>query len=167
MALTLCEFGHVATTAQLVASVHGQHSVVDVYQLSRDIVRVRRGLQACNHLTEDELDALRVGGLLDCVSLLRIHGIDAPQDGRLHVRVPRHAGRTLAAVADGREVARHWAPLRWPLPSRAAAARAVHDHKPVPSRAQVMLADALEQARLCTGLELRVPHSPNGGSLST
>ncbi|HEY0247749.1 MAG TPA: hypothetical protein VGC45_05760 [Gryllotalpicola sp.] len=49
-------------------------------------MRIRRGLYACAHLSSAELEALRCGGLLDCVSALRVVGAELPDDGCRHVR---------------------------------------------------------------------------------
>ncbi|WP_022880908.1 hypothetical protein [Gryllotalpicola ginsengisoli] len=155
MALTVCRFGHVATTAQILEFEMRQDSMVDVYQTSPGIMRIRRGGYACSHLTADELDALRCGGLLDCVSALRAAGADVPTDGVLHVRM--HAGgrrNRPAPDAVAAPVRTHWSRLRVPLPTIEETQRLFRQRRQVPSRAMVAPLDALSQALRCLEPEL-------------
>ena len=58
-----------------------------------DVVRIRNGWFAVPHAPADVVRAVRVGGVLSCSSLLRLHGVWCVSDRRLHVRVPPNAAR--------------------------------------------------------------------------
>lgn len=66
------------------------------------LIRPRRGVYALPGLPAEGRAALAAGGRLSCVSAARSYGLWGGQDGRLHLRVHPHAGRT----AD--EAVRHW-----------------------------------------------------------
>lgn len=68
------------------------------------LLRPRRGVYALPGLAAEGRAALAAGGRLSCVSAARSYGLWGGQDGRLHLRVHPHAGRT----AD--DAVRHWEP---------------------------------------------------------
>lgn len=76
---------------------------------SGELRRVRNGWVARVGAAEDAVQAVRVGGSLSCLSVLRRRGVWCDDDHLLHVRVPRHAGRLSAphdrAVELGRPAA--------------------------------------------------------------
>jgi len=76
---------------------------------SGELRRVRNGWVAGHGAAEDAVQAVRVGGALSCLSVLRRRGIWCDDDHLLHVRVARHAGHLSAphdrAVELGRPAA--------------------------------------------------------------
>ncbi|QNE35114.1 AbiEi antitoxin N-terminal domain-containing protein [Leifsonia shinshuensis] len=66
------------------------------------LLRPRRGVYALPELSREAQAALAAGGRLSCVSAARSYGLWGGQDGRLHLSVHPHAGRT----AD--DAVRHW-----------------------------------------------------------
>lgn len=68
------------------------------------LVRPRRGIYAMTGLPAEGQAALEAGGRLSCVSAARSYGLWGGQDGRLHLRVGAHAGRTEPGAV------RHWVP---------------------------------------------------------
>jgi len=68
-----------------------------------DLARVRRGWYAAPGADPALVTAVRAGGRLSCVTLLRRHGAWTLDDGMVHVRVPR--GRE---VRPGPTVRLHW-----------------------------------------------------------
>jgi hypothetical protein len=151
--LSLCDFGCVVTTAELLAAVR-QDSVVDIYLQSAGIQRVRRGLHACAHVGGDALAALRCGGVLDCVSALEAEDAVASAAGvelpALHVRFRRgdHWARSRIAAA-GRPVAAHW--HEWRGARRTALSNRLEwrNGRPVAPLTHVPPAEALAQALIC------------------
>ena len=95
--MDLCSHGHLATTAQL-ASLGWTRSQL----AAAPIVRVRRGVYACVHLSGPLLVAATLGGALTCVSVLREFGVWSGHDRRVHVQV-----RPTASVPAGR-TRLHW-----------------------------------------------------------
>ena len=77
---------------------------------SGELRRIRNGWVARPGAAEDAVQAVRVGGSLSCVSVLRRRGVWCDDDYLLHVRVGRHAGHLSAphdrAVELGRPAAR-------------------------------------------------------------
>lgn len=66
------------------------------------LLRPRRGVYAHPALSREAIAALAAGGRLSCVSAARSYGLWGGQDGRLHLRVGSHAGRTDPGTV------RHW-----------------------------------------------------------
>jgi len=150
MALTLCAFGHVATTAEILAAVHGQESIVDIYQQSSYLVRPRRGVYACAHLRDVELAALRAGGVLDCVSALRTAGAEVSDEGCLHVRFQAEGSRARPRPdLAGAPLVSHWSRVQ--TERRPAAANLIEHRfrRPVLSRSRLPAPEALRQALVC------------------
>lgn len=56
-------------------------------------------------LSETALAAVQAGARLSCVSAARSYGLWGGQDGRLHIRIPRHAGHF---SEPGAAEVRHW-----------------------------------------------------------
>jgi len=133
METPLCDFGHVATTAELRrAGFTAKHlAALRRHPLT---VQPRRGLYACGDLNSTERTAVRCGGRIDCVSLLRSLGVwvgDAAP--ALHLRFPTSGGRTSQRRSEiRRTVVAHWRPLRRPG-----------------GKLYVPVADALRQAMDC------------------
>lgn len=63
---------------------------------SGEVRRIRNGWVARQGAAEDAVQAVRVGGSLSCLSVLRRRGIWCDDDHLLHVRVGRHAGHLSA-----------------------------------------------------------------------
>jgi len=153
VAFTLCDFGCVATTAELLTYLK-QDSVVDIYLQSPGIQHVRRGVHACAHVTGDALAALRCGGVLDCISALEVEGslasacgIDVPA---LHVRFRRgdHWARQRIAVS-GRQVVAHWHERRFRRRDALTNVEERRFRRPVVPLTRVPPDEALAQALIC------------------
>lgn len=69
------------------------------------LIRVRRGHYAAFDTLPEVVEAVRLGGRLDCVSLLRALGVFTHHPPGLHVRIPPHAGRL---PPRGQEITAHW-----------------------------------------------------------
>lgn len=69
------------------------------------LIRLRRGTYAVVGTEEDFQRAARLGGRLDCVSLLRVLGIFVLANPPLHVQMTRGTGRTPNPPSG---VVRHW-----------------------------------------------------------
>lgn len=100
--------GHTATTAAL--KLRGVAGLTLRRLLAGGTVyRVRRGLYACSHLSDDEQLAVRIGGRLDCVSALRAHGIWTGKVRGYHLRLaPDHGRASARSTSARRRVVRHW-----------------------------------------------------------
>jgi len=174
--LNLCVYGCVVTTAELLKDVR-QHSIVDIYQSSRHIVRARQGVYACAHITAQELLALRCGGVLDCVWALDAAGLDVLGCGvdlsAVHVRFRQgdHWARSrmdMIRAETGTPITAHWHSWRSERPSalanrvRSRSWRATHGPRDqrgyfeslgnidgVVPLSRVPAAEALAQALLC------------------
>lgn len=153
----LCRHGHVARSSDLVKTL-GRPADLDMFAMAPHIVRPRRGMYACAHLSPFELAALELGGVADCVSALSAAELIEPVAQRenrlLHIRLPRGAGRASAGLKHGNmrgEVAVHWARLRVPLPTAAECVVSWRRHGPSPqlTGARVSVLDALHQALTC------------------
>lgn len=71
------------------------------------ITRIRRGWYSLRDVDPLILHACRLGGRLTCLSLLRLHGEDTVDDGRLHIELRR--SDVLRVPAGERYVVRvHW-----------------------------------------------------------
>lgn len=73
---------------------------------SGTVERVRNGWVALPEAPPDVVCALRVGGRLSCLSVLKSAGIWCARDFRLHVRVPTNP-RTLASPHNRRILLGH------------------------------------------------------------
>lgn len=69
------------------------------------LIRVRRGHYAVFDALPEVVEAIRLGGRLDCVSLLRALGVFTHHPPGLHVQFSPHAGRL---PPRGTEVTAHW-----------------------------------------------------------
>ena len=89
------------------------------YELAKQVasgrlLRVRKGWYASPVADPEEVRAVRVGGLLTCVSLARAIGLWTVPDVRLHVCTPGNASRSrepdarVPLVAGNAAVVRHW-----------------------------------------------------------
>lgn len=95
------------------------------------LIRARRGVYLLPAASVDALAAVRVGGLLGCVSVLEAAGIFVLERSALHIHLTPHASRIRRTE---RAVVRHWRPL----------------HREVdPGALQVTMFDALLQATIC------------------
>jgi very-short-patch-repair endonuclease len=93
-------FGGVANFAQLRSFGIDSAAARDAISLGL-LHRVRRGWVALPSADTDTVRAVRVGGHLSCVSVLRAHDVWCRDDGLLHVRVSRYANH-LASPRDRR-----------------------------------------------------------------
>jgi len=103
--MDLCRFGHLARTRDLIGHGLSRRAIA---RIARDpaVRTVRRGLFACAHLEPDQRAAAESGARLDCVSVLRRHGIWAGHDRRLHLRLPPNRARPKSGSVF------HYSPLR-------------------------------------------------------
>jgi hypothetical protein len=106
----LCRFGHLATTAELRAA---GLSRTELARLRADpaVWTIRRGLHICRHLDADERTAAQCGGRLDCVTVLRAHGIWTGSTRGLHLRLRPGTSR---APARARCAVIHWSQTNAP-----------------------------------------------------
>jgi hypothetical protein len=148
----LCSFGHIATYAELLARFDGQESAVLPFRRrTGGLIRwLRPNVYVCAHLDEEELAAARVGGRLDCTTVLRRRGV-LSGDGCLHLRLRANDGRASARRwAEPTRVVAHWRPPRWDVPSLAATRHAARPAVPQSggplSRLELPLNEALRQA---------------------
>ncbi|KQR52143.1 hypothetical protein ASF88_11250 [Leifsonia sp. Leaf336] len=93
--------GGAATRRQLRRGGIGDRMLMTAIDAGR-IVRPRRGMYALPGMSREAYAALEAGGRLTCLSAARSYGLWGGQDGRLHLQVAAHAGRTDAASV------RHW-----------------------------------------------------------
>jgi hypothetical protein len=175
MALDLCAFGCVATTAEILEWEYGLHASVDIYLRSRAITRIRVGLYACAHLDADTLAALRAGGPLDCISALeRAGGIatraglaaapaplappappesaltEVPPASELHVRYRRgdHWARTRITASE-RPIIAHWHEWRITPPTVRRNRILTRSRRPPVPLGHVPPSEAFAQSLLC------------------
>lgn len=80
------------TSADLRASGIRRAAITGLLRSGR-LIRVRRGRYVPGTLENDALAAARLGGRLDCVSLLRMRGVFVHASGELHVQFDRSASR--------------------------------------------------------------------------
>lgn len=89
-----------------------------------EVERIRQSWYCIPNDTSNEVKALRVGGRLSCVSLLRMHRVWLMPDTRLHVAVavarsrlrsPTDRASDLGSSTDRPSVVTHWQP-RWNNP---------------------------------------------------
>lgn len=83
-----------ATSRAITAAVHDGR-----------LIRPRRDRYLPGDCDPVVAEAVRLGGRVDCTSLLRLYGVFVLDDTRSHVRLPPHASR-VATPRDG--VVRHW-----------------------------------------------------------
>ncbi|MBZ4487038.1 hypothetical protein LQ938_03915 [Microbacterium sp. cx-55] len=85
----------------------GGYTDSSIARLCRDgeVVRVRRGRYVDASLPAEIVDAARLGGRLDCTSLLRLLGVFVLDDGRLHIQIERGSSRL---PHRGTNVHAHW-----------------------------------------------------------
>jgi len=134
------QLGGIATTGELAALGYHPHHILVLAEFGR-IVRIRKGWYANNEVDEAVIEARRVGGVLACMSALAHHGWCEPEQGVLHVSVPRSASRLRSPQAarppnDNAETGRvilHWSRRR-----------------PTGDRQAVSLGEAIAQAHSCT-----------------
>lgn len=105
-ARTLLSLGGVAHAATLRRHGVGQ-KVLERAVLTRELSRIRSGWYCLPGNESDTVRALRVGGRLDCVSVLRPLGIWLLPDERLHVAVARTRSR-LRSPADRADALGSW-----------------------------------------------------------
>lgn len=135
--MMLCSIGHVATTGQLL-SLGLTRRQIDAAVRSGAFIRPRNGVVACPHLDRDELLAAQSGVRLDCITVLRSHGIWTGSHVGLHVRVAR-------GDKEAHERIRRLRPqtaIHWRLPQGSGS-----------SRLQTEVADALRQATRCLPID--------------
>ncbi|MCS5719014.1 DUF559 domain-containing protein [Herbiconiux sp. CPCC 205763] len=88
----LARLGGVASTAQLSAAGVATNDVKNAVARG-DVERLRRGWVALPGAPESVVRAVRVGGRVSCLSVLRPAGLWCATDHRLHIRVPADATR--------------------------------------------------------------------------
>lgn len=86
----LCALGHLATRRDLETSGLSRRQIDALARLDT-VVRVRKGVYACRHLTEPERIAAATGARLDCITVLRRNQIWAGHEQGLHLRMPSNA----------------------------------------------------------------------------
>lgn len=92
------------TFAELRASGISRTRLDELLRSGR-LIRVRRGRYAPGTLETELLTAARLGGRLDCVSVLRLHGVFVHAPTELHVQLDRRASRL---PQRGGSVHAHW-----------------------------------------------------------
>jgi very-short-patch-repair endonuclease len=86
--LTRC--GGVASTVTLTSRGANPESIDEAVRRG-SLLRLRRGWLSLPDAPADVVRAVRVGGALSCLSVLKRHDIWCANDRRLHIRVPPHA----------------------------------------------------------------------------
>ena len=82
----LCALGHIANARQLIAGGATRRQLSDAVNSGR-LLRLRKGVYACEHLDALTVAAARAGGALTCVSVLREAGVWAGESTDLHIQV--------------------------------------------------------------------------------
>ncbi|TIH38253.1 type IV toxin-antitoxin system AbiEi family antitoxin domain-containing protein [Subtercola vilae] len=82
--------GGIVSTAECAAEGMTAHLVRQAVLTGR-AERIRQGSIRALTAPAEAVQAVRVGGFLTCISALRAQGVWCVDDGRLHVRVDRHA----------------------------------------------------------------------------
>ncbi|MFB2585955.1 endonuclease domain-containing protein [Herbiconiux liukaitaii] len=86
----LSTHGGVASTASL-ALAGFPAAIIDEEVRRGSILRLRRGWVALPDAPTDVVQAVRVGGRLSCLSVLKRENVWCQRDSRLHIRVPSNA----------------------------------------------------------------------------
>lgn len=108
--LTVQLLGGASRIAALLAAGASRSQIRSAVDQGR-LIRVRKGWVALPDAHPDVIRAVRFGGRLACVSAARRHGLwTPPEDARVHVAVPRHAGRLHGHPAD---LVVHWQSEAW------------------------------------------------------
>ncbi|WP_298227334.1 DUF559 domain-containing protein [Gryllotalpicola sp.] len=114
----LCALSHVATTAQLITAGYSRGAVAALSG-DRRIIRIRRGLLCCAHLTEDERYALNCAARLDCITVLRAAGIWTGASRGTHLRYAQGTSRRTQRMREAaRYAVAHWAGESFPSHDR-------------------------------------------------
>lgn len=121
MSFALCDFGHVASYQELLEHYHGQESAIVPLRYSyarRLVLHPRPNVYVCAHLDDDALTAARVGGWLDCATVLARHGFPIAEPTHPHLRFRPSDGRASARRrAEPRPTRAHWSVPSWPVPT--------------------------------------------------
>jgi len=121
MSFALCDFGHVASYQELLEHYHGQESAIVPLRYSyarRLVLHPRPNVYVCAHLDDDALAAARVGGWLDCATVLARHSFPIAEPTHLHLRFRPSDGRASARRrAEPRPTRAHWSVPSWPVPT--------------------------------------------------
>jgi len=146
----LCSFGDIASYAELLERFHGQTSAIAPFRRSDSglIYRLRSNVFVCSHLDDDERAAARIGGLLDCTTVLRRAGaLPGADDGHLHLRLSKNDGRASARRRnEPRAIRAHWHKPSWPAVTLDSARHAFERRDSPLSRLELPLREALRQA---------------------
>ena len=111
---TLQILGGVASRTQLIEAGVTEYAIGRARHAG-EILRVRRAWYALPSADREVVAAVRVGGMATCQTLLRLEGVWAPNDARVHVSVAANASRlrsvrsrfiTRASEPDGAVL--HW-----------------------------------------------------------
>jgi Transcriptional regulator, AbiEi antitoxin len=108
----MCTLGHIATTRELAARAISGFRIRAAVESGR-IIRVKRGVYACPHITPAASVAANIGGAVTCVSVLRDAGVWAGNSRLLHVQIPPDAARPSRG-----DVRVHWERPRFGMDSR-------------------------------------------------
>lgn len=111
----LRDLGGVAHIQDLLKAGLTRHEVARFHRTG-ELLRPRIGWYVATWQPQDVVRAVRVGGVLDCVSAAKSYGCIVPDDNRVHVALPGNAARlrssgdgykNIAAETDS-AVVRHW-----------------------------------------------------------
>lgn len=91
---------------QLIRNGMSTHAITAAVREGR-LLRVRRGLYALPDTKPEVVSAVRVGGRLTCLTLLRLIGVFVLAQPGLHVQVAAHLSRSRGRRPDGAVL--HWA----------------------------------------------------------
>jgi hypothetical protein len=94
----LCATGHLSLRRDIVIADRALAAALR----SGRIVRVRRGVLACDHADELEVQAAASGGAVTCTSVLATHGVWVAGSTGFHIQVPPTASRV------GHQGTVHW-----------------------------------------------------------
>jgi very-short-patch-repair endonuclease len=108
----MCTLGHIATTRQLADCGISAFHIRAAVEAGR-VIRLRRGIYGCPHLSEPTARAVRVAGALTCVSILREAGVWAGNSRTVHVQLAPGTARPGSL-----EITPHWELPRFPMETK-------------------------------------------------
>jgi len=156
----ILRLGGIARRSELINRGHTRDLINLFANYGKRIICVRKGWYATPDFSPEFMRAWQLGGRLACISAAAHHGLVLPNDGSLHITVPRNASRLPAA---GRHVVRHWTDAR------------SLENQPPGARCSVTLDEAIRQILACpvaseaadalTGNHRRMPVRTSGDSL--
>jgi hypothetical protein len=126
--------GGVARRSELLNRGHSRDVIDLLASYGTRIICVRKGWYATPDFSPEVTRAWHLGGRLACVSAAAHHGLALPDDGLLHISVPRNASRLGKARP---RVVRHWTDTR-----------SLENQPPI-ARRSVDIEEAIRQILVC------------------